>query len=335
MNLRQRDWCWLVVGVLGVLLCSGRATPDGLPGVDSHGDPLPPGAIARLGTVRFRHGSWERSFLFAPDGKTLLSAAPESLCWFDRPNGKLIRRIERDSGRLGAVAFAPGGRSFAWVGRRSLKENELGEVVIALWDFDTGQAIRTILCGDKSEPTHLFFTPDGKTLLTSGDSSRSNNNVRIFDVGSGDELLTYRISDLGIGAVALSPNGEVVAAADNQGEFLHLWSWQTPDKPRKLPTKMDGGIDFLTFSPDGRILLGANHFAGLTFWSLASGKLLHREVIGDGGCSVQRAIFSDDGRLLVAALSYSKLRREGRYGSRKSGIFVWEITKSSDSARTR
>jgi hypothetical protein len=37
---------------------------------DAYGDPLPTGAVARMGTLRLWQGSSIRSIAFAPDGKT-------------------------------------------------------------------------------------------------------------------------------------------------------------------------------------------------------------------------------------------------------------------------
>src|SRR5205823_2910941 len=47
---------------------------------DRYGDPLPPGAIARMGTVRFHHGSFLRNLAYSREGKTLVGSSDGEVC---------------------------------------------------------------------------------------------------------------------------------------------------------------------------------------------------------------------------------------------------------------
>src|SRR5262245_9577711 len=52
--------------------------------MDSYSDPLPPGAVARLGTIRLRHvlrgDVGAACLVFSPDSKVLISGGDTGLC---------------------------------------------------------------------------------------------------------------------------------------------------------------------------------------------------------------------------------------------------------------
>lgn len=62
------------------------------PAGDLHGDPLPPGAVSRLGTVRLRHGGGVGNLQYSRDGRLLTSRSGSWFYVWDAKTGQLLRR---------------------------------------------------------------------------------------------------------------------------------------------------------------------------------------------------------------------------------------------------
>src|SRR4051812_47365600 len=111
--------------VFVLLVVAARATAaDPAPRTDRHGDPLPPGAIARLGTTRLRHVAEAGSgitAMFSPDSRAVLTANEVSLRLWDAETGRLRWQFEIDKSRwlketgwsITGLAIAPDGSAIA------------------------------------------------------------------------------------------------------------------------------------------------------------------------------------------------------------------------------
>ena len=106
------------------LLALGGVAQQDPPRTDLHGDPLPKGALERLGTLHYRQETFIEGFAFAPDGKTFVTAgrktmgAPATRLW-STATGKEILRYSGDLSVVSHVAFAPDGRTLATCGSDS------------------------------------------------------------------------------------------------------------------------------------------------------------------------------------------------------------------------
>jgi RNA polymerase sigma factor (sigma-70 family) len=154
---------------------------------DRFGDPLPPRALARLGTVRLRHVRNVHSLAFTRDGTGLITAGEgEPARLWDLATGRLLRqfsgrRLPQDDDRydqVRAVALSPDGRTLA---------GRVAEGSLCLWDAATGMVLARPEAKPAGDLVPLVFSPDGKTVA-SVEHSHDNGWLCLWEVSTGKLL---------------------------------------------------------------------------------------------------------------------------------------------------
>ncbi len=254
--------------------------------VDDFGDPLPEGAVRRLGTLRFRHGGgYVNRLLLTPDGKTLVSKSyygEASVSVWEFATGRLLRQFPGHYGENRAVALSPEGKTLA-VGQ---------DKVIHLRDLGSGREVRR-LNSPVGGTEGLAFSPDGK-LLASG---HGGSEVLLWDVASGTVQARLPARHNRSTLLAFSPDGKLLATSDTLDRTVRLFDVAARKERHQL--KRPSFVHNFAFSPDGSALAVGAEDGVITLWGPAAGKLL-REVRSPNK-HVRAVAWSPDGKTLAAS----------------------------------
>jgi RNA polymerase sigma factor (sigma-70 family) len=215
-------------------------------------EPLPPGAVLRLGTLRQR--AVGAVLAVSADGQSIVSVrGGKVIRIWDAATGELRQTRELPGEAWSIVNLSPDGR---WMLRTSGSPREHLEV----WNVQTGAKARTLTIEGSRYIMPAAFSTDGKRVAAVGHrrvegvpGHLDDHLVRTWDLATGKELFAANVrNNVATSLLAFSPDGKrLLATFSSVEEGMYCWDIATG---RRLWKNKEFGHSGIVFTPDGKIL---------------------------------------------------------------------------------
>ena len=148
-----------------------------------------------------------------------------------------------------------------------------------------------------SRVSFVAFLPDGKRIVGAGAS-----NIYLWDIKTGQEVRRFSMQEMGIEAVALSNDGNLLGASDSEGN-VRCWELKSG---KEFGKRSGTDIISLAFAPDGNKMVSGGADGVIRIWDTKTMNII-RELHGHRR-RIRTIAFLPDGKSVVSGSADHTIR---------------------------